>query len=322
MAQELLEEAPEFVQPLHEPAEDLCALWTALQQMKPAMCEGELASTESSLPSLQRSFTVAYQRDLHEVQVQAARSAPQPSPRLVRLESLACAEAGAWLLALPCAPHLTMRNSDVTMALRLRLGMPSVARNGSKCECGRHMDAQAEHALHCTRTSSMMTARHDYIVKIWRRIIREAGGSTELEPMLRHVLEYMQVPVPEGMDAQARGDIMVTFLGQRRVLDVTVVHPNAPSYRTAAAKTVGVTVRRPEAAKATKYKHFVKASGIGLTALGMETYGRWGAGSIKLLGVLAAKVTANGRDVSAFVSRARIALSVALARGNAYPRVG
>jgi hypothetical protein len=162
-----------------------------------------------------------------------------------------------------------------------------------------------------------LVSRHDHCLRAWRNIVQAAGASARVEPLLVSYLESIGKPCPEDMDRCARGDILAEHLEVVKMLDVTVIHPNAQSYRRQ-GKDAGAVAEFAEKRKNSKYRAFMEATGEMFEPLAMETYGRWGKQAIRFLELCASWASASGRDKGEFLKGSRTALSVALQRGNAW----
>eukprot|EP00892_Ulva_mutabilis_P009927 jgi/Ulvmu1/7306/UM035_0095.1 len=62
------------------------------------------------------------------------------------------------------------------------------------CVCGRASPADGSHALVCNAVLRTVVARHDSITQAWRRFIMRAGISTSLEPNIKSLPQYPDVP--------------------------------------------------------------------------------------------------------------------------------
>jgi hypothetical protein len=319
IAQVRLEQAHTWAQPLSPPSPDLEQLWSELQAVDDQLPKGSLADNTDALPGLQHGVMerMADAQFQSLVDACAPRNGEDVSPRYGRLQAVAGQEAGGWLSALPVLPGLRMTDIEVMLALRLRLGLPSLFGETRQCTCGRQLDPGAEHALTCRSAARALISRHDHCLRAWRNIVQAAGGSARVEPLLAGYLESIGKPCPAGMDRCTRGDILAEHLEVVKMLDVTIVHPNAPSHRRR-AKDAGAVAEFAEKQKNSKYKAFMEATGEMFEPLAMESYGRWGKQAIRFLELCASWASASGRDKSEFLKGSRIALSVALQRGNAW----
>ena len=109
----------------------------------------------------------------------------------------------------------------------------------------------------------------------------------------------------------ARGDIMAV-LQEVMALDVSVIHPAAPSYSRGAAD--GSAAKKRDKAKRDKYAENGCAEAF--VPLSVETYGRLGVPAQRLVRKLAAAASVGGLlNASSFCAAAYTELSVALVKG-------
>ena len=147
-----------------------------------------------------------------------------------RLLAVSAHGAGMWLYAVPTHSQTRLDNDSFRRAVRLRLGLLPVRFMPSHCRpCGvgaGSFQADPWHALSCAHLkSTVLTHRHDMVVRLLSQWIRRLGGLTIVEPQ------------PErGDGSRRRPDLDVTIGGRRFLVDVSIRHPTAPS-RVARAAT-------------------------------------------------------------------------------------
>jgi hypothetical protein len=78
--------------------------------------------------------------------------------------------------------------------------------------------------------------RHDKLVEVVRRAMRQGGVTSSKEPLLAALQPGPRIHLPR---AQARGDIIYVLTNELQVGDVSGVHPGTARYRRAAAATPG-----------------------------------------------------------------------------------
>ena len=210
--------------------------------------------------------------------------------------------------------------------------MATLPRNaiGVTCWCGHElMPTDSDHALACRTLTGSRTLRHDIVKDAWRRAARRAGMDTTVEPPLAPLRNGHPRPIAQmarrgaGADDQAdgdRGDILIILPDAMTVVDVSVVHPAAPSYAPRAARVdgAGSAALRRERDKRRCYQ--VAATGAyDFEPLVSETFGRLGGAAKAFLGKLADLAADGSEDFERrlFVASAQRELGVALQRGNA-----
>ena len=238
---------------------------------------------------------------------------------VARLRSCKSRASGIWLDTLPVAPSLRLKNADLVSATRHRLGlsqMPAFA-HGIHCHCKRHiLPDNVDHAMSCTAVQRPITMRHNMLTETWRRICHRSGIATSAEPALAP-LRAGPARNPDAAD-EYRGDILLVLPEDSLcVADVSVIHPAAQTYVTAAAQQDGAAAARRDQDKRTKYNR-IDSSGYTFYPLSTESYGRLGAPAMQLLNKLADIADDTGPiEKDTFVTNALRELSIALCRGNA-----
>jgi hypothetical protein len=126
-----------------------------------------------------------------------------------------------------------------------------------------------------------------------------------------------QVEVP--LEDMKRPDVNFHLLTRTLSTDVSIIHPSAPTYFTAAARPLGAAESR-ERSKMNEYEQKARQEGLAFLPFVMETYGAFGKHASSILDELATEVAQNGvhqiggMKFSIFAIRA---LSVCLQWGNA-----
>jgi hypothetical protein len=195
-----------------------------------------------------------------------------------------------------------MTDAEFRSALRLRLGLPC-GRTGI-CACGAAMDADGDHALSCWAPNGRAW-RHSAINTALQRAFARAGVLAFLEPR----------GLVERSDRRPDGVADAPWLEERRLAwDATCVHPAAASNLVNATAAAAGAARAAETAKRTKYSAIVPDCVF--TPVGIETFGRFGPGALRLVRRLGRCVARSTSDPRASFDLCR-RLSVAVQRGNA-----
>ena len=97
------------------------------------------------------------------------RGSESGAPGPARLRSCGGPNASVWLTVCPTSPALSLRNSELLTALRLRLGLP-VPQDGSHCEaCRSRLDELGYHRHlqpHCKTAHAAQTLAHCLETKV------------------------------------------------------------------------------------------------------------------------------------------------------------
>jgi hypothetical protein len=197
-----------------------------------------------------------------------------PSVRdMARIRSTSGFMASAWMHALPSIALFRIENEEMTVALRLRLGLPIPRLAGSYlCQCQAPLDPFGHHSLTC-RNGYHRSLRHDRIASTIRDMLRA----------LSHVAR------DTGLD----GYLPLSASGAKLVLDVygsgggphaasvgidvAVTHPCAASYVAAAAREALGCAALREGFKVGKYRPACSTVGIQFVPAVFETFGSCGA---------------------------------------------
>jgi hypothetical protein len=185
---------------------------------------------------------------------------------LAKARFIACGvkHSGSWLNTVPSSPELFLMDAHFALAVRLRLGLPPQEKLPLECKCGAVLKTDPAHFLSCKLLKrTIVTARHDMLVRQIASFVRSAGGSVFIEP------KYL-----EGK----RADAQIYFTSDISLMDVQITHPAAPYYAisTNIASTPLGTARSREIAKHSKYDKQAKSEGASFYPFVMETYGGLG----------------------------------------------
>jgi hypothetical protein len=229
-----------------------------------------------------------------------------------RLVSLRLPNAGLWTRITPSKPQQVLFNAQVSLAAKLRLGVnisPFLPDGCPACNDANAYDRDVTHALGCTRLSrTAHTKRHDDIVTAIHAFARQVGIPSRIEPR---------------ENGERRGpDIELTLEQGPVLVDVTVVHPAAPTYLNhahGATNAYGPLDHR-EAAKHRKYAGLVQNAGASeFVACAISSFGGFGRGAQRMFMLLRYTVEAMGGVSWAVDPVGELARDIAIAvqRGSA-----
>ena len=140
--------------------------------------------------------------------------------------------------------HQKFNDRQFIASIRYRLGLPMYT-NGEKCySCGKPMDIEGDHAMHCKRDGYLIS-RHNGLQSTLLRLASFAG--------LRPKKEDNRL-IPDGRGKRPGDVIIDSGTGVTTAYDITVRSPLQEAYRDAAAKDAMHTVRAAERDKYTKYR--------------------------------------------------------------------
>ena len=175
----------------------------------------------------------------------------------------------------------------------------------SKCACGTFLVEDLHHFLGCHKLKPTLPIRHrDRLLHLLARLARMGNITTQVE-------------VP--LDDLKRPDANFFLSSRTLAIDVSVIHPSAKTYRTAAARPLGAAAIR-EKSKCNAYEEKSRKEDLAFLPFVMETYGAFGKKASETLAELAAEASHNGLHQIAgmnFTTFAVRALSVCLQSGNA-----
>ena len=229
---------------------------------------------------------------------------------ITRAKLISCSvkHSGSWLSVVPSSSDLFLLDSHFALAFRLRLGLPPQDGLPPFCRCGALITADPGHFLSCKLLKqTIVTTRHDLIVRLLASHARFAGGAVYVEP--RHL---------EGK----RADAQIFFSTDTSLLDASVIHPASPYYAisTTIASTHLGAARFRERQKHNKYDSQAKSEGASFFPFVLETYGGLGAEGSQFLDKLAKLYVENSPfpvNRTAFRTRVNRTISIILQRGNA-----
>jgi len=251
---------------------------------------------------LQRDITKLVEESRARKLLDGARGS---KARYARLQCSRAKYAGSWLTTPLGNPLFRLANNQFSMAVRIRLGLPPQDNLPKKCTCGKFLAEDAHHFLGCSqRLKTTMTLRHDKILYLLARLARMGNVATQVE-----------VPLEDMKRPDANFHLHTRTLST----DVSIIHPSAPTYFTAAARPLGAAETR-EKSKLKEYEEKARQEGMAFQPFVMETYGAFGKQASEILDELATEASQNGlyqiggMKWSLFAIRA---LSVCLQWGNA-----
>jgi hypothetical protein len=240
-----------------------------------------------------------------------------PLADLVRFHACSDKAASAWLFAFfndPDALDHTMSDSDVTYALRHRVGMP-VAFGITKCGlCGCALTCDAVSATHpqwCTAMKRKETTqRHDGGVSLIRKQCLNASVPAKSEV------------APDRQQARQRPDGLQQFSDCSTMSDNAVVHPATPTLlNTGNVARCLATLGTMAKSKTEKYAALALSEGRRFYALILDSYGRmhkeYKAFLCRIADAAAEAHLITQDEVPAYRRGLLVATSVALQRGNA-----
>ena len=134
------------------------------------------------LPKVQREYSqIAAQRRFDHLLEQCDES------ERANLRSHACTSAAAFLRA-PPVPGRVMVEHAFNAAVRRRLLLPCLPPEApaDACQCGAPTATlDSQHPFSCTQCSQLIVGRHNETAAQLRQILKEAGVSSTLEPLMR-----------------------------------------------------------------------------------------------------------------------------------------
>jgi hypothetical protein len=216
---------------------------------------------------------------------------------LQRMLSASSRNAGAWLTCYPSCPELSLSDEDFIYASRLRLGLSCQENLPPVCACSAKLADDPAHFLSCAKLkATAMTTRHDWIVHLLAKFLRGAGAVVHIEPRIFG-------------EERKRPDLDILFPDKQMTVDVTVVHPAAPSK---SSRTRLAAASAAEKAKHRYYDTLANLHGTSLRAFAVETYGGFGKEASEVMTLLQQSLDSRqgGNRLPAQ------ALAVALQRGN------
>src|SRR3954453_8570923 len=91
--------------------------------------------------------------------------------------------AGSWLTTIPVIHDLVLSDKQMSLAARIRLGLPVDDFLPKKCSCGRNIEKDVSHFLCCGQSGphSATIKRHDKVVQLLAGYFRKAGAVARVE---------------------------------------------------------------------------------------------------------------------------------------------
>ena len=188
-----------------------------------------------------------------------------PARDRARLRCLAGCSCGAWLDACPCESlGLRIPGPEYCVLAKLMLGQPIFPVDADLVcnQCGDCMDPFGDHLLCCKKGG--LAQRHAAIVSNLWHACTSAGFSVTCEVSL---------------DGRTRpADLLLAHWSGKGpcAVDVSVVHPLAPSVPAHTVKTGLEAVVAMEGVKHAKYDECCRQSNVSLTAFVLSTFGMLG----------------------------------------------
>lgn len=292
---------------LHQDLLNLHMPTSALIPRDPKLLWTTHTSTSAPAKKIQTLITRAI--DLHIHNRVLATATPEDKARLLSASNPA---ATIWLRTLPTEPALVLRNEQFTSVVSLLLNIKG---DGVRCLCTPALVDPTTHFHTCPRfRHRAVIVRHDELVRTLIKIANEAGCTTQVEP------QYSRDDPSGEASGNLRPDGTIHFPTSTVYVDVSVLHPSAPSHVTLAARGKLKSCAAREQSKISKYAAFAAQHHASIVPAVMESYGAMGSLLVKLLKRIAkTAVSFNPNRVryGQFLARAYALLSVALMKGNA-----
>jgi hypothetical protein len=214
-----------------------------------------------------------------------------------------------WTNTLPTESYLQLTDFQYKIATRTRLGLKPLPILPQTCaDCQSPMDSHCDHFLTCVyRRKNELNIRHDQISNLIARIVKMVGGCATVEPL--HL----------NRENRQRTDLEVHLDDYKALIDVSVVHPTAPSYLTLASKGPLEVAKRAANLKRKKYLDLIKSNdNCNFIPFVVETYGGMCSESINFNTIVANFADRNNsphswRNVSMDICAS---VSIAIQRGN------
>ena len=201
-------------------------------------------------------------------------------PGRTRVKSAMSRFAATWLTAIPATAATTFRDDEISVLMRMRVGL-AINIDGP--------DAHGYYRL-ADSTGGRTHARHKTVIAAYRQVFIEAGGEVP-DWNVERLLRRTHVPVPD--HSLLRIDLLVPGLnvasGLALFCDVTVISPltHAGAARPGTSNVGGQLLARALRDNDATYSA-VSQSGLGaVRCLGFEVFGRWGSQCIDLMPLLA-----------------------------------
>ena len=195
--------------------------------------------------------------------------------------------AAPWLHVIPYEDGLSLDDAQFRISMLRRLNLPVSPLINPCPGCGSSLDQFGFHRTTCMRTG-VVHARHKVLVHAWKRLFKEIGVNIpkrDVERPLRLTHIRRSENDNRRMDLITRG-LSGIFGGKPLFMDATCVSPihgnGLPM--TGAANTDGAClIRKDEDTYFIDYPDIHTSTHAKLLSLSVETYGRWGSDSLRLL---------------------------------------
>jgi hypothetical protein len=224
-------------------------------------------SNDESIPKtkgLQHIFTTAMHHT-NATRLQEAGPLDEEEKKRfnARLNAVNAPESSTWLNTTPTESHLTLSDFQYKIAVRNRLGLKPINIMPNVCaDCGSAMDIHCDHFLTCiSRRKRELNTRHDQVAKFIQKTVVMTGGCATIEP------SHLE------RESRKRPDLDIQLDGNRILIDVSIVHPTAPSHYNLASKKPLVTAENMEKTKLTKYTDIARYHNCTFIPIVLESYG-------------------------------------------------
>ena len=227
---------------------------------------------------------------------------------LVRWTGIMAESAGLWITTAPTHAMFKLTDEQFRTAARIRLGL--VPHDNLRfCICGTSLISNPYHFYSCRQLLPSNTHRHNIILYTIVKIAKLLSIPTEAEP----VVDYID---------GARTDARFELHERSTMIDVSVIHPMADSYLSAARRSLGAAEIR-EKEKRAEYGERARLASCLFFPFVMETTGGIGQQAEKFITQVCDDVYGGGiqapipGSVRGFI---RKAVEIALCIGNGLVR--
>ena len=233
-----------------------------------------------------------------------------------RMLATTAPSAGTWISATAFDAATTIPNDAYKLAVRLRLGLPPQDIMPNNCHsCHLYspqnlslVEKNEWHHLTCMQGHGgrEITIRHNQVVATIERFAKLAGATVVTEP--KNLFS----------ESSKRPDLQIIMNHKNYLLDVTVVHPTAPSNLTHSQKILG-QAQAAEKLKMNKYEQISIEQHATFIPFVIETYGGLGKKAQDFLNELSIFAIDHAMIKSRFniVNGLRYSIACSVQRGNA-----
>ena len=257
--------------------------------------------------SLQHMLTVQWHR-MALKNLETDRALP-PSDR-ARILSASALYSSMWLDALPVDNdrRLTLSDAEMSWAVRMLLGLELP--HAVRCPCAVYT-RDPLHFQTCPKNKrTVLTHRHDHVLRTLAGLAREAGLACMLEPLTRETRAEHGLR-PDGL--------LITPQGDNLWFDVTICTPSsATALAAGSASHRGREAHRASLRKHSKYRAHVQTHGGTFAGCAMEAHGALHSDVLRVLRVFADAAVSQGWSQQRFLTRALFRVAIALQQGNAW----